>query len=306
MRLTPYVMEKTTLHDGLHLSLLGSPEVTNAGESMHFSSSRKALALLVYLVVEGQVQSRKKLAELLWPESDAIHARAALRITLLELRKILEGMEHPTLIIDRNTLGINVQAGVTSDLQAVQTSLHIIKTLANNPQVGTEEIRIQLLANLHTAVKHYRGSFLDGFSLRDSATFDDWVRYQRDYWHQSMHMVFEQLAQLHERAGELKQAIEIVSRWLILDPFNEAACRQLMSLQAAVGNRVAALQTFDHYRGLLMDEIGAEPSSVTFALKERIRASAPPAERQTKKVVRVATSSPQLPPFVGRAGNTIH
>ncbi|GCF07280.1 AAA family ATPase [Dictyobacter arantiisoli] len=300
MRLTPYVMEKTAIHNGLHLSLLGPPEVTNAGEIMHFSSSRKALALLIYLVVEGQVQSRQRLAELLWPESDAIHARAALRITLLELRKILEVMEHPPLLIDRNTLSINVQAEVTSDLQAVQTSLHILKTLANNPLAATEELRIQLLTHLHTAVKHYRGSFLDNFSLRDSAAFDDWVRYQRDYWHQSMHMVFEHLAQLHERAGELKQAIEIVSRWLILDPFNEDACQQLMSLQAATGNRIAALQTFDHYRLLLIDEIGAEPSSATIALKERIRTSAP-AEQPAKKVPQIRAFSRLLPPFVGRA-----
>ncbi|GLV53943.1 hypothetical protein KDH_07940 [Dictyobacter sp. S3.2.2.5] len=301
MRLTPYVIEKTTMHTGLHLSLLGSPEVTNAGKTIHFSSSRKALALLIYLVVEGQVQSRKRLAELLWPESDAIHARAALRITLLDLRKMLEVMDHPPLLIDRNTLSIDMQAGVTTDLQVVQTSLHIIKTLANNPLIAAEELRIQLLTHLHTAVKHYRGSFLDSFSLRDSAAFDDWARYQRNYWHQSMHMVFEQLAQLHERAGELQQAIEIVSRWLTLDPFDEAACRQLMGLQAAAGNRIAALQTFDTYRLHLVAEMGAEPSSATIALKERIRASTPK-ESRTKKVQPTASPSSLLvPPFVGRA-----
>ena len=70
----------------LCLTLLGPPEVRHGDQVLLFST-RKELALLLYLAVEGRVHARKNLSELFWPEGDAMHGRAALRITLLHLRQ---------------------------------------------------------------------------------------------------------------------------------------------------------------------------------------------------------------------------
>ena len=64
----------------LYLTLLGPPEVRHADQVLLFST-RKELALLIYLAVEGRVHSRKNLSEQFWPDGDARHGRAALRIT---------------------------------------------------------------------------------------------------------------------------------------------------------------------------------------------------------------------------------
>ncbi len=72
----------------LHFALLGPPQVYHGGQALTFPS-RKALALLLYLAVEEGKHSRKKLSELFWPDSDAAHARSALRTTVLELRDAL-------------------------------------------------------------------------------------------------------------------------------------------------------------------------------------------------------------------------
>jgi DNA-binding SARP family transcriptional activator len=69
----------------LSLTLLGPPEVRHADQLLLFST-RKELALPIYLAVEGGVHARKTLSERFWPEGDARHGRAALRITLLHLR----------------------------------------------------------------------------------------------------------------------------------------------------------------------------------------------------------------------------
>ena len=66
----------------IHLSLLGTPIVQHGEQTLTFSM-RKALALLVYLAVEGGVHARKTLSEAFWPEVDAEHGRASLRATLL-------------------------------------------------------------------------------------------------------------------------------------------------------------------------------------------------------------------------------
>src|SRR3979411_1132642 len=94
----------------LYLTLLGPPEVRHADQVLLFST-RKELALLIYLAVEGRVHSRKKLSELFWPEGDARHSRAALRSRLPHLRHVLgEGAAVapvPRLLITRDTLGLD-------------------------------------------------------------------------------------------------------------------------------------------------------------------------------------------------------
>src|SRR5436305_13661524 len=95
----------------LCFTLLGSPEVRHRDQVLQFST-RKELALLIYLAVECRVHSRKKLSEQFWPEGDAGHGRAALRITLLHLRHMLgEGagvFPVPHLLIKRETLGLDL------------------------------------------------------------------------------------------------------------------------------------------------------------------------------------------------------
>lgn len=65
----------------LSLSLLGTPLVRHAGTDVVFPT-RKAVALLSYLVVEGGAHSREELTTLLWPRSRPEQGRAALRYTL--------------------------------------------------------------------------------------------------------------------------------------------------------------------------------------------------------------------------------
>src|SRR5437763_8829980 len=94
----------------LHLSLLGTPVVKHGEHTLTFST-RKALALFVYLVVEGGLHPRKSLSEAFWPELDAEHGRAALRATLFELRKLFEGShalgEQAHLLVERDMLGFD-------------------------------------------------------------------------------------------------------------------------------------------------------------------------------------------------------
>src|SRR5437867_12829920 len=103
----------------LYLTLLGPPEVRHGDQVLLFST-RKELALLIYLAVEGHVHSRKKLSEQFWPEGDARHGRAALRITLLPLRHLLgEGADVfpvPHLLIKSDTLGLDPTSAVEFDL----------------------------------------------------------------------------------------------------------------------------------------------------------------------------------------------
>src|SRR5579863_1651907 len=268
----------------LSLTLLGPPEVRHADQLLLFST-RKELALLVYLVVEGRVHSRKKLSEQFWPDGDAKHGRAALRITLLNLRHMLgEGADMfpvPHLLIKRDTLGVDPTSGIELDLHTLHEAWTSARGATSTILTMPESVRRSLLARLQRAAALPRGDFLEGFSLRDAPAFDDWVRLQREYWHLRTSEVFDRLSQIQFEAGELEAAIETVNRWLVFAPLHEDAYRRLMRLHFASGDRAAALHAYDTCRAMLSTGMQTEPTPETVALASRMRAVAPPRRKET-------------------------
>src|SRR5437899_8231480 len=288
----------------LQLSLLGTPVVKHGERTLTFST-RKALALLVYLAVEGGMHPRKTLAESFWPELDAAHGRAALRATLFELRKLLERSHAPGerthLLVERDTLGFDQGSPLVLDLSLVE---------AASKQVGqplADQVSEELLAQLEQATQLARGPFMAGFTLRDSQFFDDWTRQYREYWHLRVHQLFDTLSMLYERAGDGERASDTVTRWLSFDPLNEEGYRRLMRLRFSQGDRVGALRAYANGRAVLADELQVEPEPETVALAKRIRHAAPVRPAQPRSLLPPHASPGQPPanlldgPLLGRA-----
>ena len=103
----------------LKLFLFGPPRLERQGKSIELSL-RKALALLIYLVVTKGEFSRDALATLFWPESDQSSARANLRRTLYIINKSL-GQE--TLLTGKETVYLNPQAETWTDVDTFQLKL---------------------------------------------------------------------------------------------------------------------------------------------------------------------------------------
>jgi len=267
--------------------LLGPPEVRHGDQVLLFST-RKELALLIYLAVEDRIHARKTLSEQFWPEGDALHGRAALRITLHHLRHLLgedaRGDSVPHLLIHRDTLGLNFTSALELDVHP----LHEVWMSAHTTLAVPEDAHHTLLADLQRASSLPRGEFLEGFSLRDAPAFDDWVRFQREHWYLRTNEVFDRLSHLQFEAGELEAAIETVTRWLVLAPLQEDAYRRLMRLHFASGNRTTALRTYETCRARLASGMQTEPTPETVALADRMRAITPP----HRKVARIPTGTP--------------
>jgi len=287
----------------LHLSLLGTPVVKHGEDTLTFST-RKALALLVYLAVEGGTHARKTLSEAFWPELDAEHGRAALRATLLELRKLLERTHGPGerahLLVERDTLEFDQDSPLILDLCLVESAS---KQVGRGIEPLAGQARGALLAQLEQATRLAHGPFLASFTLRDSQFFDDWSRQQREYWHLRVHQLFDALSMLYERAGDGERAIETVTRWLSFDPLNEEGYRRLMRLRFSQGDRAGALRAYANGRAVLADQLQVEPEPETVALAKHMRHAAPvrPVQSQSPR------SSPGQPPanlldgpFLGR------
>jgi DNA-binding SARP family transcriptional activator len=247
----------------LRLSLLGAPEVQHAGRAVVFPT-RKALALLAYLAVEGGRHSREKAAALLWPDSDAEQARGSLRYTLAALRAALDDADSAThYLADRNVLAFDPEPPFELDTQSVAAA-HAAS--AREPRAAVDA--------LTRAAELCRGEFMEGFSLRDAPAFDEWAGMQREVWHRSMAAVLDRLSQAQSEQRALEAAVETATRWLRLDPLDESAHRRLVQLHLAAGDPAAALRAYENCRSVLGRELGVEPSPETESLVERARAGA--------------------------------
>jgi predicted ATPase/DNA-binding SARP family transcriptional activator len=296
----------------LHLALLGTPEVRHAGQDVTFRT-RKALALLIYLVVKGGLHSREKLTALFWPESDEEQSRATLRSTLVYVRKTLGEMSNPAmshLLVEHDTIGFNSASDFDLDLNTLQTAWQLARTSSGTPRgqgVHGEEAHDNVLPQLQQAVILYRGDFLEGFYVGDAPDFEEWIGTERAYWHRRMDAIFYRLSQVQFERGEISDAIDTTTRWISHDPFNELVYRRLMQVHFVAGGRTAALQTYDTCRAMLAREFNARPAPETEALAERIRVKdaprrkLPPASReQSQASLVVAPILAVEPPLIGR------
>src|SRR6266851_4924320 len=288
----------------LRLAVLGSPEVFLDGSRMTFSL-RKAQALLVYLVVEGGMHPRSKLAAFFWPDSDPHDARTALRNAIALLRSLLADSapsQHSHLLTEHELLGLDPQASLDLDLDVVQRAwkeAQEFSTLPSEPQ------RASLVAYFQHALSLVRGPFLDGFWLREDAPFDEWLLQQQRQWQVRVQLLFDRLSAFQETAGEQERAKATLLRWLALDPLQEEAYRRLMRVHLALGDPTAALQAYAACRARLAGELQVEPSANTVALAEHIRAVAAGSLRSHP--TRPGTAESRSPgelvaPLVGRAG----
>ncbi|MBV7331280.1 AAA family ATPase [Chloroflexi bacterium TSY] len=240
---------------------MGPPRIELDDDPLSLSR-RKALALLAYLAIEQQPQSRDSLAAFFWPEYSQCDARTDLSRTLSYLNRTLgEGW----LLADRQRIGISPKSDTWVDVVDFQQ-------LVSQGMMADEHAREEQLALLTTAVNRYQGDFMADFSLPDSPAFDDWLTLQTQSLQQQLGQILEQLSQLHSAQEDHDSAISLAQRWLSLDRLHEQAHRQLMLLYAWSGQQTAALRQFHDCERILQDEVGVGADAATVELFEAIKA----------------------------------
>ncbi|NJN81703.1 MAG: hypothetical protein HC802_05035 [Caldilineaceae bacterium] len=245
--------------DRLEIHLLGGVQIAlNGAAQPHFISS-KIPALMAYLAVTGRVHQRDALAALLWGEMPDSAAANNLRQALTNLRKHFDR----SLLITRETVAFNQDAPWFVDAHLFEAR---VRSSTDKP---TEE-RVALLRQ---ALALYRGDFMEGFFVRDSPDFEDWLLVQRVRLREVALQGWGVLTELLLDSGDYDAAVETAGCLLSMDPWREEAHRQRMLALARSGQSSAALAQFQSCRAVLRQEFGVEPSAETSALDERIRAA---------------------------------
>jgi len=253
----------------LSLSLLGPFQITLDEEPVTGFESDKVRALLAYLAVEAdRAHRRDSLAGLLWPDWPDRAARTNLRNALANLRTAIGDRyaTPPFLLITRETIQFNAASDYWLDVADFRRQV-----TDGQRQVADQKDLESAIRNLQSAIQLYRGSFLEGFSVGDSAAFEEWALFTREQLARQMSSALHHLAAAHEQRGAYEQARSCAWRQIELEPWDETAHQQLMRALALGRQRSAALAQYETCRRLLAKELGVEPAAETTRLYERIR-----------------------------------
>ncbi|MCA9944770.1 MAG: tetratricopeptide repeat protein [Ardenticatenaceae bacterium] len=254
----------------LELTLLGETTIKLNGKPANIPS-RKAEAMLLYLVCTQRPYSRELLADFFWDDRSAEQALANLRSLLSGLRRGFK----PFLDITRQTVAFK------------EDSSHWLDTAVFQQLAQSESIE-----DWETAISLYQADFLAGFDIRDSRGFEEWVTLERERFQRTAVHLLRRLVQHFLDHQQYEKGIRYAARLLALAPLSEWAYRQMMLLLARNDQRAEALRQYQTCCDILVEELGIDPSPETTALYERIRAAVD--IRRHNLPVAVA-------PFVGRA-----
>ena len=247
----------------LAIQLIGTPQFQL--DHVPITASRRAvIALLAYLAVSdlehpGQRYTRESLAVLLWSDYEQAKALGNLRHTLWEVTQFIgEGW----VIAEHEAIFLNPKAGLTLDVAQFR-SLVTQATSQSEPA-----LRIPLLVD---ASKLYRDEFLNGFTLKEGSSFNEWVLAKAETLRREFASLLEMLVEDYSALGQAQTAIPYTQRLIELDPINEIPYRKLMQLYALNDQQAAAIQQYRSLEKLLRKELNLDPQPETRDLYKKIR-----------------------------------
>jgi DNA-binding SARP family transcriptional activator/tetratricopeptide (TPR) repeat protein len=242
----------------LEIRLLGELDVVRDGQRVALPASKKARALVAYLVATRRPHLRERLCDLLWEGPD--DPRAQLRWTLSKLRPALD----PHLVAGRDHVEVRTE-GARVDLDRL-----------GPPRNATVDA-------LEEVAALFRGQFVDGLDLPACFRFQQWCIGERERLRQA-HVAI--LAELVERHGASDRAVVHARRRIAVDPFADEGHAALIRLFVQLGQSQDALRQYEHCRQLFERELGTRPGPAVEEARRQVRrgattapvAAPPPAE----------------------------
>ena len=226
--------------DGVGVQLLGDLHVARAGRSVSLPASKRARALLGYLVAAPGGQTRAHLCDLLWDGPD--DPRAALRWSLTKLRPVVNDRSVFRLEADRERVQF-IARGARVDVDRVVSLL--AGGLAATTLSSLEEAAALLL----------RGEFLDGLDLPRCYRFHHWCMAERERFGSLRRQVL--LALIERLDQDLERALPYVRALVAAEPLSENAHALLVKVLTESGRERDAEAHYAYASDLLQRELAA-------------------------------------------------
>ncbi len=217
----------------LAIHLLGPPHVELDGIERPAPRGHKAWALLALLLLSDTPLSRERLAGLLF--SDADDPLASLRWNLAELRRLLG----PQASLAGDPIALELPAGTLIDLRTVVSGTWV------------EALRIHGLGR----------ELLEGIQPAADAAFEAWLLAERRRYAGEASAMLREAVVAKLAAGDTLSAVDLATRLVALDEYDEEAHALLIRAHVASGNETGARRYLTAALARFRTELGVEPSA---------------------------------------------
>jgi DNA-binding SARP family transcriptional activator len=214
--------------------------------------------------------SKDQIIEYLWPESDYVSAEARFKVALNALVKALEperSSRSQSSYILRSGSGSNLSYALNTTpgvlwLDAIE--FEKLAAAATHSELQERKANSTALELYTRALELYRGDFLPG------CLYEDWAAAERERLLSLFLTTAERLTRLLAAQGEWERCQQICQLILARDNCWEEAYRLMILSQWKMGNRAAALRTYEKCVATLAEELGIEPMPQTTKLFNEI------------------------------------
>lgn len=228
------------------IEMLGTFVVLNGDHTVSRFRTRRVGMLLARLAYHaGQGHDRAEIGELLWPDGDPDKMSANLRQALASLRRQIEIPPLPLGSVIRSE---NARLSVDPKMVSVDVT-EFERMLDEARKEGDPACRRPILER---ALALYRGELLPGYA-------EEWVLLERARLEDIYVHTLRALAQCALEGGHSDQAIDVLHRSLIKDPYNESIHADVIRIHLEAGQPSRALEHYREVERRLADELGVPP-----------------------------------------------
>lgn len=242
-----YSSEQTALKKELKVNLLNNFEIKLTNGDLLNLKSKKAKALISYLILNGGRDTRESLCDLFWNDMDYNRSNASLRQTIRSIKSVFENRNLNCFAAGRDSVSIDVNLA-TTDLEEIQKEIE--------EKGFTDKINNNISLDFTKEI------------LYISNEFRGWIEiFIKNYTSKISRIIEEKMASPENAVDLIKMARTLLK----IDPAHERATRVLMSINALSGNTAAALNQYTSLWNILGEEFDLEPAQETQSLVADIK-----------------------------------
>jgi DNA-binding SARP family transcriptional activator len=258
--------ERNDAREVLAVQCLGPFCVMHGERRLEPWPSRRAKAVFKYLVVHRERPVAKEtLMDVFWPDTGVSAARNNLNVAVHSLRRFLRDAHTEVSHVVFRDGSYLIDPALPVWVDAAE-----FERLADAGEQHERAGRLpEAVRDLHAAEALYQGG------LFDDDPYEEWMLARRRELQDRYVGVLERLGELYRVARDDRGCLDVARKVVAVEPFREAAHRELMRCYARQGQQHLALRQFLDCAAALQDVLDTRPEPQTLELYERIRRHEP-------------------------------